>query len=197
MPLVPPALPTLGAPLLVAVLVLVSGPDGSGPPDPAAPTRATGPPSGTPSSTPSGAVWPLRPAPEVVAAFAPPATRYGPGHRGVDLAARPGQVVRAARTGIVTYAGRLAGRGVVVVAHGDTRTTYEPVSAGVSPGDRVSAGSPLGTVERFGSHCWPASCLHWGLLRGEVYLDPLTLVGAGPVRLLPWTGVAPPGGRVP
>jgi hypothetical protein len=27
--------------------------------------------------------------------------------------------------------------------------------------------------------------LHWGLLRGEVYLDPVRLVRAGPSRLLP------------
>ena len=39
------------------------------------------------------------------------------------------------------------------------------------------------------SHCFPAACLHWGLIEGtgdgQVYLDPLSLVGGGPVRLLP------------
>ena len=34
-------------------------------------------------------------------------------------------------------------------------------------------------------HCLPRACLHWGWLRGETYLDPLRLVGGGPVRLLP------------
>jgi hypothetical protein len=34
-------------------------------------------------------------------------------------------------------------------------------------------------------HCFPATCLHWGLIVGETYVDPLTLVGGGPVRLLP------------
>jgi hypothetical protein len=43
----------------------------------------------------------------------------------------------------------------------------------------------IGRLELFGSHCFPRSCLHWGLIEGETYLDPLTLVGAGPVRLLP------------
>ena len=130
-------------------------------------------------------VWPLDPRPEVVEGFAPPAERWGPGHRGVDLSGTPGQRVRAARAGTVTFAGGLAGRGVVVVDHGATRTTYEPVRAAVGVGDRVSAGSMIGTLETFGSHCWPASCLHWGLREGEEYLDPLTLVGGGPVRLLP------------
>jgi hypothetical protein len=53
-------------------------------------------------------------------------------------------------------------------------------------GDRVAEGQPLGRLEVAMSHCFPRACLHWGLLRGETYLDPLTLVGAGPVRLLPW-----------
>jgi len=30
-----------------------------------------------------------------------------------------------------------------------------------------------------------AACLHWGLLQGDVYLDPLALLGLGRVRLLP------------
>jgi hypothetical protein len=30
-----------------------------------------------------------------------------------------------------------------------------------------------------------AACLHWGLRSGALYLDPLILLGLGPVRLLP------------
>jgi murein DD-endopeptidase MepM/ murein hydrolase activator NlpD len=130
-------------------------------------------------------VWPLRPEPEVVARFDPPTSPYGPGHRGVDLLGRGGQSVHAALAGTVTYAGPLAGRGVVVVSHGDTRTTYEPVSAAVSVGEAVDQGALLGSLQVFGSHCAPRVCLHWGWLRGETYLDPLRLVGAGPIRLLP------------
>ena len=130
-------------------------------------------------------VWPLRPEPEVVARFDPPTSPYGPGHRGVDLLGRAGQSVHAALAGTVTYAGPLAGRGVIVVSHGDTRTTYEPVSAAVSVGEAVDQGALLGSLQVFGSHCAPRVCLHWGWLRGETYLDPLRLVGAGPIRLLP------------
>jgi murein DD-endopeptidase MepM/ murein hydrolase activator NlpD len=131
------------------------------------------------------AVWPLSPHPEVVAGFDPPAAEWSAGHRGVDLLGASGQTVRAARAGTVTFAGRIAGRGVVVVDHGTTRTTYEPVEATVRVGDRVRADDPIGRLGRFGSHCWPRSCLHWGLLEGETYLDPLSLVTAGPVRLQP------------
>lgn len=130
-------------------------------------------------------VWPLRPRPEVVHGFDPPSTRWGSGHRGVDLAGHPGHPVLAAKPGAITFAGNLAGRGVVVVDHGDTRTTYEPVRAVVHRGENVAQGQQIGTLQLTGSHCFPRACLHWGLLRGQTYLDPLTLVGAGPVRLLP------------
>lgn len=134
-------------------------------------------------------VWPLVPVPEVVTGFDPPDQPWAAGHRGVDLAAAEGQSVRASLPGTVTYAGRLAGRGVVVVSHGDTRTTYEPVTASVFVGDPVAAGQPVGVLERIGSHCFPQACLHWGWLRGADYLDPLDLVGGGPVRLVPLAGL--------
>lgn len=141
------------------------------------------------------AVWPLDPQPEVASGFDPPETTWGAGHRGVDLRGSVAQQVRAAAAGTITFAGTLAGRGVVTVDHGGLRTTYEPVDAGVSMGDHVDAGDPIGRLQLPLSHCFPAACLHWGLLRGETYLDPLQLVGAGPVRLLPLDGF-PSGPRV-
>lgn len=137
-------------------------------------------------------MWPLRPEPDVVADFDPPPGPFAAGHRGVDLAAQAGQPVHAALAGRVSFAGALAGRGVVVVDHGPTRTTYEPVAAGVSVGDQVAVGQRIGTLQASGSHCPPAACLHWGWIQGaETYLDPLRLVGAGPVRLLPLAGLEP------
>jgi murein DD-endopeptidase MepM/ murein hydrolase activator NlpD len=131
-------------------------------------------------------VWPLQPEPEVVAGFDPPAEEWGAGHRGVDLLGRAGQPVRAALAGTVSFAGMLAGRGVVTVDHGATRTTYEPVAATVAVGTAVAVGATIGTLQAGGSHCVPRLCLHWGWIEGvETYLDPLRLVGGGPVRLLP------------
>lgn len=149
----------------------------------------------TSRETPRGE-WPLSPRPVVAARFDPPDTRWGAGHRGVDLVGHPVATVRTALAGTVRFAGRIAGRGVVVVDHGATRTTYEPVRATVANGDEVAAGAPIGRLEVAGSHCFPAACLHWGWLRGEVYLDPLSLVGARPVRLVPPGGLAtgPPAG---
>lgn len=143
------------------------------------------PPSSAVEEVPVG-TWPLRPQPAVVHRFAPPLTPYAAGHRGVDLAATAGQAVRAALPGTISFAGSIAGRGVVVVDHGVTRTTYEPVTAEVRAGRAVAAGDRVGVVQPGpASHCFPRACLHWGWIEGETYLDPLLLVGAGPVRLLP------------
>ena len=130
--------------------------------------------------------WPLHGTPVVERGFDPPETDYGAGHRGVDLAAGAGDEVVAAGPGTVTYAGLLAGRGVVAVTHaGGLRTTYEPVAATVALGDVVDRGDALGTVTTGHASCRFGTCLHWGLRRGDAYLDPLALVLGGPVRLLP------------
>jgi murein DD-endopeptidase MepM/ murein hydrolase activator NlpD len=146
-------------------------------------------------------VWPLDPEPEVVRGFEPPPSPYASGHRGVDLAGAPGQVVLAALPGTVGFAGSIGGKPVVTVLHGDRRTTYEPVVAIVEPGQPVAAGEVLGRLAITDGHCFPAACLHWGLIEGtgdgEVYVDPLTLVGDRPVRLLPLWRDAPVTVRLP
>lgn len=121
--------------------------------------------------------------------------RYQAGHRGVDLDAAGGETVRADGDGVVVYAGLLAGRGVVSIEHGGLRTTYEPVDPAVVKGQAVRTGQPVGTVQAFdvALHGGCArTCLHWGLRRGEDYLDPLRLLIRVRVRLLPVLGVPQP-----
>jgi murein DD-endopeptidase MepM/ murein hydrolase activator NlpD len=137
--------------------------------------------------------WPLDPKPVVLRPFEPPSEPWLAGHRGVDLSARFGQHVRSAGAGVVTFAGPVAGLPVVTVSHGVLRTTYEPVEPAVQVGDRVRAGDAIGRLSRAGAHCGARRpCLHWGLLRGSTYLDPLALLRSGPIRLLPrGAGTAP------
>ncbi|MEU5044266.1 M23 family metallopeptidase [Streptomyces griseorubiginosus] len=145
-----------------------------------------------------GRTWPVGIRPTVLRGWEPPATVYGRGHRGVDLAAPAGTPVRAVAAGRVSFAGRVAGKGVVSVelTGTDLRTTYEPVTASVAKGDEVEAGEVVGTVNATGSHC-TMTCVHWGMRRGETYLDPLSLLPPwllhrGPSRLLPVLGVPLP-----
>lgn len=203
--------PLLAAVLALAALVPTAAPAAGNPPTAASPPAATSPPPAVGGSAPASAphssippaagwVYPVGPPggpAEVVNGFDPPEHAWSAGHRGVDLAATAGDEVRAAGPGTVTYAGPIAGRGVVVIDHGGLRTTYEPVTPTVGVGDEVGAGQPVGVLESAGSHCAPAACLHWGAREGEQYTDPLALVGDGSVRLLPLglrtlTGDPPP-----
>src|SRR5262249_41228396 len=66
-------------------------------------------PAPTPSAPPACATW-LPPVDgAVVRPFQAPAFAYGPGHRGIDLAAAPGTPARAAGDGVVSFAGSVAG----------------------------------------------------------------------------------------
>ncbi|MFS0896032.1 M23 family metallopeptidase [Mycolicibacterium litorale] len=134
--------------------------------------------------------WPLRPRPAVVRTFDAPAAKWQRGHRGVDLAAAPGQPVYAGQAGTVVFAGVLAGRPLVSIAHdGGLRTSYEPVAPSVRSGQRVGAGTPIGEVVAGHAGCAAPSCLHWGAMWGPAsradYVDPLGLLTSTPVRLLP------------
>jgi murein DD-endopeptidase MepM/ murein hydrolase activator NlpD len=169
--------PVAVAAALGALALAGGGPPAAGPP--AAPALRTG-------AAPAAArfSWPLRPPPAVLRRFAVGPQPWSPGHRGVDLAAPAGAPVLAAAGGRVTFAGSVAGVGVVVVAHGELRTTYEPVTGSVARGAAVSQGQEIGTLAPSTAHCG-RTCLHWGALRGDVYVDPLTLLGSGPPVLLP------------
>ena len=130
--------------------------------------------------------WPLQPRPPVVNRFDPPATRWGSGHRGVDLGAAAGQNVIAPARGVVAFRGTVVDRSVLVLETSDgLRTTFEPVDSALEVGTSVERGQVIGTVSVVLGHCAPATCLHWGVLDGDTYLDPLAFVGAVRVVLLP------------
>ena len=137
--------------------------------------------------------WPLRPRPAVVRSFDAPSPDWNRGHRGVDLAGTDGQPVYAAGAATVVYAGTLAGRQVVSLAHpGGLHTSYEPVRAGVRVGQVVAAGTAIGQLLAGHPGCPVAACLHWGAMWGAAaradYVDPLGLLSSTPIRLKPLHG---------
>lgn len=143
-----------------------------------APARAGDPPTTLYAMPADGAVLRL---------FVRPAVRWGPGHRGVDVASSDGAVVAPA-DGVVTWAGHVVDRGVLTITHADgLRSSFEPVTALTAVGTAVRRGERVAVVESDGAHCRTV-CVHWGVRRGTEYLDPLTLVAPRQVRLLPWDG---------
>ena len=137
--------------------------------------------------------WPLRPPPALdgrARGFDAPSPDWRPGHRGVDLPGRPGQQVYAAGPATVVFAGMLAGRPVVSLAHpGGLHTSYEPVLAAVRAGQQVSAQTVIGELLAGHGGCPTAACLHWGAMWGPAsdahYVDPLGLLRSTRVRLKP------------
>ncbi|WMX44829.1 M23 family metallopeptidase [Streptomyces roseicoloratus] len=106
------------------------------------------------------AVWPIGPPrPDVLRDWQPPPGPYAAGHRGIDLAAPPGTPVRAPATGTITFAGPVAGHGVLTLTLPDTgtpplRTTYTrstPSSARAPPSARATSSptwQPRTTIAR-------------------------------------------------
>jgi hypothetical protein len=114
---------------------------------------------------------------------------FGPGHTGVDFAARAGTAVAAPAAGTVSFAGRVAGATWVTIQVGTgvlvTIGPLDPVTVHV--GQRVGPGFVVGRVGT--GH---DDALHLGLRVDTVYTDPLPhLARAGPARLVPLPGADP------
>lgn len=142
----------------------------------------------TAAADPSG--W-TRPVPGGIARpFVAPRSRYGAGHRGVDLAAPPGAPVLAAGAGTVTFAGTVAGTLHVVVDHGAGIVTSLSflASVAVRRGERVTRGQVLGTAGGSGPDHAPG-VLHLGLRVHGTYVDPMSLFA--PVDLARAVHLAP------
>ncbi|MCB5293752.1 M23 family metallopeptidase [Arthrobacter sp. SO3] len=137
-------------------------------------------------------IWPLDPRPAVVRAFDPPAKPWQSGHRGVDLrAAYDGAPVASPAAGTVSFVGVVVDRPVITVEHGNgLRSSFEAVRSDLAAGAAVAAGDVLGWIQP--GHCGPVPCVHWGVRRGEAYLNPLAFVtDLRPSVLLPPRNPAP------
>ncbi|MEX2457939.1 MAG: M23 family metallopeptidase, partial [Actinomycetota bacterium] len=126
---------------------------------------------------PTAYSWPV--AGPVLRGFEPPPSRFGAGHRGIDIGAALGTPVRAASGGIVAFAGWVAGSRFVSIDHPDgVRTTYSWLSSvDVARGTAVAQGQVIGAT----GHGHPElerPHLHFGARIGEDYIDPLILLGA-------------------
>ena len=100
--------------------------------------------------------WPLEHA-QVIGEYDAPAKQWLPGHRGLDLRARPQDAIIAPADGVVAFSGK------VVIVKGERFA-------------RVEGGS---------EHC-ADECLHWGLKSGgRDYADPSGRVRSMRVELKP------------
>ena len=98
-------------------------------------------------------------------------------HAGVDIKAEPGEAVRAARGGVVSFAGEHPELGnLVVVEHGDgLRTFYgHNRSIEVRAGQTVSTGTELARAGASGRAS--GTHVHFEVRRGDLALNPEPLI---------------------
>lgn len=123
----------------------------------------------------------------VVDPFRAPATRYGPGNRGLTYDLAEHTPVRAAAEGTVVFAGWVADTQHVTVLHADgLRSSYSFLAeVSVERGRQVRRGDIVG---------FAGTGFHLGVRDGDTYLDPAGLFDASVVhvRLVPHHEPLPP-----
>ena len=120
--------------------------------------------------------WPI--VGPVVRSFDKPETDYSEGHRGIDVGAIRGKVVRSPADAVVWFVGRVAGKDVVSLDTADgSIVSMEPVEASVNRGDVVRRGDPVGVIS--GQHDG-MNAVHIGVRVDGVYVDPTRFLGKPP-----------------
>jgi murein DD-endopeptidase MepM/ murein hydrolase activator NlpD len=128
------------------------------------------------SAGPAGATgawnWPV--VGPVIQGFDPPSSPYGAGHRGIDLAVPVGTIVRAPASGVVTFAGTVAGHLFVTIDQGGGVLSTSSFLSGllVRKGDVVIAGQPI-ALSGTGHPGDAVPNLHFGVRLNGQYVDPL------------------------
>lgn len=119
---------------------------------------------------------------DVVDPFRPPAHIGAPGNRGLEYGSSDNQIVSAAASGYVLFAGPVAGRKAITIVHADgIRTTYTGLlEIWVVSGMTVNQHSAIAVA---------STGFHFGARVRDHYLDPQVLIDASVIeerpRLLP------------
>ena len=168
---------------LGAALMVISPPTASALGFDAASIPAPNPVAAVAPTASDAWTWPV-PAPiRVVSPFRAPPTPYKAGHRGIDLLVEPAATIVAAASGTVSFAGMVAGRGLIAIDHGNgVVSAVEPVGSAVAQGDVVSGGDVIGSVTQ-GGHC-TGDCVHFGVRVHGEYVSPFLFLGGLPRAVL-------------
>lgn len=117
----------------------------------------------------AGWQWPVSGERSIIRDYDAPSSAYAAGHRGIDLPVTVGTNVVAPVESVVSFAGVIAGRGILTLRTGDIQISFEAVDAHVHEGDHVTAGEVIATSST-GTHC---ECLHVGVRKAGAYLSPM------------------------
>ena len=129
--------------------------------------------------------WPVR-HPEVLQDFDAPDKPWLAGHRGVDLASHEGDELIAPAAGYISFAGKVAGKDVVVITHPQGfRSTFEPAQAVARQGQALKRGEVFALRSSGESNHCEDTCIHWGVkISKQRYLNPQRMIEASPIIIL-------------
>ncbi|WEV76199.1 M23 family metallopeptidase [Bifidobacterium sp. ESL0800] len=128
--------------------------------------------------------WPVVPH-VLIRKFKAPKQAWGPGHRGVDIAAIEDTPLLAPANGFISFAGIVAGKSVVSIRHKSLTLTLEPAQTLLPIGTPVVKGLPIGVVKGISDHC-TGICVHWGVRKTKKeYRDPQLLAAKRKIILKP------------
>lgn len=120
--------------------------------------------------------WPVNG--PVIREFDRPRNDYSAGHRGIDIGALRGRVIRSPIDGVVWFSGVVAGKSVISIDTADGAiVSLEPVESALARGDAVHRGEVIGLVS--GTHD-EYSAVHLGVRINGTYEDPLRFLGPLP-----------------
>lgn len=132
----------------------------------------------------AGMVMPVQGGP-IIARFDRPAQTWTAGHRGIDIQASEGDELVAPATGVISHAGKVAGKSTVSIRVRSRTLTFEPAQTTLPVGTPVHRGKPFATVAGNSDHCDDA-CVHWGIKVGKrAYEDPERWLTPQSIRLVP------------
>jgi murein DD-endopeptidase MepM/ murein hydrolase activator NlpD len=136
----------------------------------------------------TGWTWPV--VGPVIRGFDLPDDPYGPGHRGIDIAAPVGTTIVAPADGVVAFAGPVGGHLFLTIDHGGgVSSTYSWLTANlVRKGAAVTRGQPV-AVTGWGHPGALVPHLHFGVKLNGDYVDPFAYLG--PLSLAAFVRLAP------
>ncbi len=118
----------------------------------------------------------------VVRGFDPPSSPYGSGHRGIDIGVPAGTPVRAPASGVVSFAGNVAGHLYLTIDHGGglLSTSSFLSTVLVHEGDAIVQGQVV-ALSGTGHPGDVSPDLHFGVRLNGAYVDPLDYLGAADI----------------
>ena len=108
-----------------------------------------------------------------------PASKWGAGHRGIDLLVGAEEQIKGPFSGTVHFQGKVVDRNVLTLkSSSGLLASFEPICSNLSAGDDVTKGDQIGHycagAENYEEHC--EMCIHFSVRSENGYLNPLLFV---------------------